>query len=79
VNAIKDRVERKSLVPLLQINSSAVAKAYEWRSGGKPPFLTSRDSPWPIHYRGTENAEKASESCHRSILRLLSSSLFLCG
>ena len=29
VNAIKDRVERKSLVPLLQINSSAVAKAYE--------------------------------------------------
>ena len=29
VAAIKDRVERKSLVPLLQINSSAVAKAYD--------------------------------------------------
>lgn len=29
VNAIKDRVERKSLVPLLQINSAAVARAYE--------------------------------------------------
>ena len=29
VVAIKDRVERKSLVPLLQINSAAVARAYE--------------------------------------------------
>lgn len=29
VTAIKDRVERKSLVPLLQINSAAVARAYE--------------------------------------------------
>ena len=29
VATIKDRVERKSLVPLLQINSSAVAKAYD--------------------------------------------------
>ena len=29
VIAIKDRVERKSLVPLLQINSAAVARAYE--------------------------------------------------
>lgn len=29
VVAIKDRVERKNLVPLLQINSAAVARAYE--------------------------------------------------
>ena len=29
VVAIKERVERKSLVPLLQINSAAVARAYE--------------------------------------------------
>ncbi|MDQ3472659.1 MAG: zf-HC2 domain-containing protein [Acidobacteriota bacterium] len=29
VVAIKDRMERKSLVPLLQINSAAVARAYE--------------------------------------------------
>ncbi len=29
VVAIKDRVERKSLVPLLQINSAAVARAYD--------------------------------------------------
>ena len=29
VMAIKDRVERKSLVPLLQINSAAVARAYD--------------------------------------------------
>jgi hypothetical protein len=29
VVAIKERVERKNLVPLLQINSAAVARAYE--------------------------------------------------